>query len=105
MEKEFVPRTVSGWAHWPSDGLALLQSGWDDLRGKIEVVPQKLNPIVGQIPVIMHPSEGLANVLLRLEALHKLDHLQIRDIDFRVLRKVIVLLREANALWISKKFE
>ena len=90
---------VAGWAHGPAGGLGLLLQGRrDDLRGEIEVVPQKLDAIVGQVPVIMHPSEGLAHILLRLEALHQLYHLKVRDIDIRVLRQIEVLLGIANTL-------
>lgn len=46
----------------------------------------------------MHPCESLRHVLLRLEALHQLDDLQVRHIDQRMLCHIIILLREKNAL-------
>ncbi|MFS7949659.1 hypothetical protein Hanom_Chr06g00574211 [Helianthus anomalus] len=47
----------------------------------------------------MHPSESLLHILFRFEALHELNHLQVRYIDFRVFRKVVVLFGETNTLW------
>lgn len=76
----------------------LLESGGDDLRRKVEVCPEMLDAIVGEEPVIVHPGKCLSDVLLRLEALHQLNHLQIRDINLRVLRKIEVLLRVAYSL-------
>lgn len=100
IEELNVPRAVAGWAtQGPAGGLGLLlQSSRDNLRRKVEVVPQKLDAVIGEVPVVMHPSEGLAHVLLRLEALHQLYHLQVRHIDLRMLRQVIVLLRIAHSL-------
>lgn len=46
----------------------------------------------------MHPCKGLPYVLLRLEALHQLDNLQIRDIDIGMFREIVVLFRIANSL-------
>lgn len=40
----------------------------------------------------MLPREGLPDVFLRLEALHELDHLEVRHINLRVLRQVVILL-------------
>jgi hypothetical protein len=51
-----------------------------------------LNAIIGEVPVVVLPGEGLPYVLLGLETLHELDHLQVRHIDLRVLRQVVVLL-------------
>ena len=67
--------------------LLLLQSGGNNLRREIEVSPQKVNAFVSEKPVVMHPCKRLPHVLLRLEALHQFDYLQIRDsFDQRMLR-------------------
>ena len=80
-----------------------LQSVGNDLGWQIEVIPQKLNAIVGQIPVIVHPSKCLPHILLGFEALHELDDLQVRHIYLWVLRKVVILLCVAHALCIYRK--
>ncbi|MFS7969232.1 hypothetical protein Hanom_Chr09g00806701 [Helianthus anomalus] len=46
----------------------------------------------------MHPSERLLHILLRFKALHELNHLQIRYIDFRMLCQIVILLSKANTL-------
>lgn len=57
-----------------------------------------LNTVVGQVPVVVPPCERLPNVFLRLEGLHQLDNLQIRDIDLGVLGGVEVLFRVQDSL-------
>ena len=57
-----------------------------------------LNAIVGEVPVVVLPGEGLPDVLLGLEALHELDHLEVGHINLRVLRQVVVLLGIEHAL-------
>lgn len=96
-----IPRPIPGWAaHGPAWGPGrFLQRSRDNLRRQIEVATEELNPIIGEVPVVMHPGEGLPHVLLGFEALHQLNHLQIRDIDIWVLCEVVVLLRIANSLW------
>jgi len=95
-----IPRAITGWATKGSArwlGL-FLQSGRHNFGRKVKVSSQKLDAVVGEKPVIMHPSEGLPHVLARFEALHKLNHLQIRHINLRMLRQIEVLLRKANSL-------
>lgn len=52
-----------------------LQSVGNNLGWQIEIGSQKLNAVVGQVPVVVHPGKGLPHVLLGFEALHQLDHL------------------------------
>ena len=95
-----IPRAITGWATKGSArwlGL-FLQSGRDNFGRKVKVSSEKLDAIVGEEPVIVHPSKGLPYVLAGLEALHQLNHLQIRHINLRVLRQIEVLLRIANSL-------
>lgn len=84
-------------AGWPG---RFLERGGDDLRGKVEIAAQELDPVVGEIPVVVHPRKGLANILLRFEALHQLNHLQIWHIDVGMLCEIVILLRIANSLCI-----
>jgi hypothetical protein len=77
----------------------LLERGRHNLRWQVEVVAQVLNAIIGEVPVVVLPGEGLPDVLLGLEALHELDHLQVGHIDLRVLRQVVVLLGVQHALF------
>ncbi|CAL9103876.1 unnamed protein product, partial [Musa acuminata var. zebrina] len=49
--------------------------------------------------VVVLPGKGLTHILPRFEALHELDHLEVRNIDLRVLREVIVLLRVQHPLY------
>lgn len=96
-----IPRAITGrpTAHRAARRAnRFLQRSRNNLRREIEVGPEELDPIIGEVPVVMHPGEGLPHVLLGFEALHQLNHLQIRDIDIRVLREVVVLLRVANSL-------
>ena len=82
-----------------TEGLGgLLKSSRNNFRGKIEVSPQELDAVVRKIPVVMHPSESFPNVFLGLEALHQLNHLQVRDIDLGMLRQIKIFLRIANSL-------
>jgi len=77
----------------------LLERGRHDLRWQVEVVAEVLNAIVGEVPVVVLPGEGLPDVLLGLEALHELDHLQVGHVNLRVLRQVVVLLGVQHALF------
>lgn len=51
-----------------------------------------LNAIVGEVPVVVLPGEGLPDILLGLEALHELNHLQVGHVKLGVLGQVVVLL-------------
>jgi len=95
-----IPRAITGGATKGSArwlGL-FLQSGRNNFGRKVKVGSEKLDAIIGEEPVIMHPSKGLSHVLTGLETLHQLNHLQIRHINLRVLRQIEVLLRKANSL-------
>ena len=58
-----------------------LQGGGDDLWGQVEVVPQVLDTLVGQTPVIMSPGELLLDVSARLQGGKSLDNLE-KDLLF-----------------------
>lgn len=57
-----------------------------------------LNTVIGQIPVVVPPCEVLLHVLLRLEALHKLNDLQVGHIDLGVFRGIVILLGVQDTL-------
>ena len=102
QHKSKLPWAVTRWAtKWPtSSRLRLfLQGGRNNFWWKIQVRPQKLNPVIGKIPVVVHPSKCLTNIFLGFEALHELNNLEIRNVNLRVLCKVEVLLCIANSLY------
>eukprot|EP00212_Chloropicon_laureae_P009263 CAMPEP_0197492798 /NCGR_PEP_ID=MMETSP1311-20131121/15151_1 /TAXON_ID=464262 /ORGANISM="Genus nov. species nov., Strain RCC856" /LENGTH=180 /DNA_ID=CAMNT_0043037905 /DNA_START=141 /DNA_END=683 /DNA_ORIENTATION=+ len=76
----------------------LLQGVWNDLGRQVEVLPQVLDALVGQEPVVVSPGELLGDELLRLEALHELDDLEVGHVDHGVLWKVEVLLSVQDSL-------
>ena len=57
-----------------------------------------LDALRGERVVVPLPRELGLDVALRREALQRLDHLQVRDVEVLVLRRVVVLLRDENAL-------
>ena len=96
-----LPGAVTRWARaegtrWGLGGL--LEGIRHNLRWQVEEGAEVLNAIVGEVPVVILPGEGLPDVLLGLEALHELDHLQVGHVDLRVLRQVVVLLGVQHAL-------
>ena len=46
-----------------------LEGGGDDLSGEVEVVPEVLDALVGQVPVVRPPRELLLHVTARLQRL------------------------------------
>ena len=58
----FSPRSWFG-ARLPLEG------GGDDLGGEVEVVPEVLDALVGQVPVVRPPRELLLHVPARLQRL------------------------------------
>ena len=46
-----------------------LEGGGDDLSGEVEVVPEVLDALVGQVPVVRPPRELLLHVPARLQRL------------------------------------
>ena len=56
-----------------------LESGGHDLGGKVEVVPQILDTLVGEVPVVVAPSELLADIAAGLQGSQGLDHLERRS--------------------------
>ena len=62
-------------------GSLSLQGGGDNLWGQVEVVPQVLDTLVGQTPVIMSPGELLLDVSARLQGGKSLDNLE-KDLLF-----------------------
>ena len=77
--KPNIPWAITRWAtEGTTNGLSrLLQGRRNNIRRKVKVSSQELNPFIGQKPIVVHPSERLPNVLLGLETLHELDHLQV----------------------------
>lgn len=51
-----------------------LEGGGDDLGGQVEVGGEVLNAVVGEEPVVVHPTECLPHITLLFEALHHLSH-------------------------------
>ena len=100
-----LPWAVTLWAtKWSARRFGgFLQGGRHDFRWKIEVRPQKLNSIIGEVPVIVHPSKSLTHVTLGFKALHELNRLQIWDINLWVLCKIVILLCIADSLCSNKK--
>ena len=83
----------------PLSGLGLLlQGSRDNLRREIEIVPEELDTIVCEVPVVVHPGKSLANIFFRLKTLHELNHLKIRYINIWVLGQIIVFLCIENSL-------
>lgn len=101
-----LPWTVTRWAtHWPTRGFhRLLQGGRHNLWWEIQVSPKKLNPIISEVPVVVHPCKCLPYIFLWLKALHQLNHLQIWNINFGVFCKIVVLLCIANSLCTHAKY-
>lgn len=94
-----LPGAVTRWSHGPSGGLnGFLQSCRDNFGWKVQVSSQKFNAVIGKVPVVMHPGKGLPHVLFRLKALHQFNNLQIRHINFGVLREIVVLFGIAHSL-------
>ena len=52
-----------------------LQGGGDDFGGEVEVVPEVLDALVGEVPVVVPPGELLLHIAARLQAGQRLDHL------------------------------
>ena len=56
-----------------------------------EKLPEVLNTLIGEVVVVPHPGEVLANIPTRGEGLHGLDHVQVLDVKEVVLGTVEVL--------------
>ena len=65
-----------------------LEGGGDDLCGEVEVVPEVLDALVGQVPVVRPPRELLLNVTARLQRLQRTVsiHDQVREFPALPLR-------------------
>merc|ERR1719237_1337003 len=62
----------------PGPGLSgslSLEGGGDDLRGQVEIIPQVLDSLVGEAPVVMSPGELLLDITAGLQGGQSLDHL------------------------------
>ena len=95
------PGAVTRWAKAEGAGRGLgglLEGVGHDLRRQVEEGAEELNAVVGQVPVVVLPREGLPDVLLGLEALHELDDLEVQGIDLGVLGQVVVLLGVQDSL-------
>merc|ERR1719400_2887960 len=76
-----------------------LEGGGDNLRGQVEVVPQVLNALVCEVPVIVAPGELLLHIPTGLEASQSLDHLQVGDrFELGMLGGVEILLCHHHSL-------
>ena len=58
-------------------GSLSLEGGGDDLRGQVEVIPQVLDALVGEAPVVMSPGELLLDIAAGLQGGQSLDHLNM----------------------------
>jgi len=56
-------------------------------------------------PVVVPPCKALLHELLAFEALHELDDMQVRHINFRVLLQVVILLSLQHALCTAKQYK
>ena len=68
------PGSTSG----PRPGLSgslSLEGGGDNLRGQVEVIPQVLDTLVGEAPVVMSPGELLLDIATGLQGGQSFDHL------------------------------
>ena len=82
-------------AWWPC---RLLECSRYNLRRQVKVIPQVLNAIISEVPVVVLPGEGLPDILLGLEALHELDDLKVWHINLWVFCQIVVLLGVQNPL-------
>ena len=80
-------------------GLSGLQGTGDHLLRKAEKSTEELNALVGEVPVIPLPREGLSDVTARLEGLHQLDDVEVAARHMGVLSGVVVLLGDHNTLF------
>uniref|UniRef100_A0A5F9DQS5 Uncharacterized protein n=1 Tax=Oryctolagus cuniculus TaxID=9986 RepID=A0A5F9DQS5_RABIT len=64
-------------------GSAAAQGGRHDLRGQVEVVPEILDALVGEVPVEVSPRELLLHVASRLERLHGLHDVEVGHVLVR----------------------
>ena len=71
----------------------------NDFSGQVKIFTQKLDTLIGQIPVKVSPCELFLNITAREERLTRLDDLQIGNIhELRVFRSIEVLLSDENSL-------
>merc|ERR1719493_436671 len=93
--------TGSSRSSWPSfSGSLSLQSRGDNFWGQVQVVTQILNSLVGQVPVVMAPSELLLHVTAGFKGSEGFNDLQVRNsLQLRVLGSVEILLSHHHALF------
>merc|ERR1719209_1272407 len=76
-----------------------LEGGGDNLGGQVEVVPQVLDTLVGEVPVVVTPCELLLHIATRLQAGQGLDHLQVGNgFELRMLGGVEILFGHHHTL-------
>mmetsp|Transcript_1896 Transcript_1896/g.3544 ORF Transcript_1896/g.3544 Transcript_1896/m.3544 type:complete len:201 (+) Transcript_1896:382-984(+) len=72
-------------------GLLLLVSLGDNLLRQVKELTEVGDALLGEVPVVPLPVEGLANVAAGLEGGHELDNLEVRHVDGLMLGLDIVL--------------
>merc|ERR1719370_590483 len=76
-----------------------LEGGGDNLGGQVEVVPQVLDTLVGEVPVVVTPCELFLHIPTGLQAGQGLDHLEVGNgFELRMLRGVEILLSHHHTL-------
>jgi hypothetical protein len=70
----------------------------NDLGGKVKPLAEVVETLGSQGVVVVLPRELGLDQAAAVEALHGLDHVEVLDRDLGVLRKVIVLLGDEDAL-------
>ncbi len=68
----------------------------------MQVLPQVDDTLIGEVIIMPLPVELLLNEGTRLEALHELHHVQVRNLDLLMLRSIRVLLAADDALCNNK---
>mmetsp|Transcript_78194 Transcript_78194/g.138055 ORF Transcript_78194/g.138055 Transcript_78194/m.138055 type:complete len:200 (-) Transcript_78194:65-664(-) len=69
----------------------LLQCGGNDLRGQVQVLTEVLNPLVGQIVVVVAPSVLCLDESLGVEAAHQLNADQVGNVHLGMLLAEVLL--------------
>jgi len=73
-------------------------SGRDDLVGEVQPLPEIVNTLRGQSVVIPLPRELGLDETPGGQALHGLDDLEVRDIKFFMLWRIVILLSNKDTL-------
>lgn len=79
-----------------ANGLAMRL--WDDFCRKVEPFAEVLESLGGKSVIVPLPREPRLDVTARIEGLEHLDHLEVWDVQFLVLRGVEIFFRHHDAL-------